>query len=134
MNTIAELNPYRGLSQTDPAETATFNARISREDYELIRTVCPLWGTIQTTVAIIVSEVAQTLQQNGITTYNPDAYIAAVRRCTNRFTPGPEPKSDVTGRAARVRPTDTPVADAADDDRPTGEGSVSVDASVQTQG
>ena len=72
MNQFSAITPYNRKTQ----DCILIHSRISKEDYDFLKTVCPLQGTIQFICATIIHETIKQLKQNGITTYNPDAVIA----------------------------------------------------------
>lgn len=75
-------NPYKGLDQKDWRQTYRCNAFVGREDYELIRLVCPLHGTVQSIVATAVSIIANELRRNNTTDYDPNALVSILGRLT----------------------------------------------------
>lgn len=81
--TIKDFNPYKGLRQDDNTETARVNAYISRADYDLIKTVCPIWGTLQAIVSQTIYSIVNELRQSNITEYNPTILFDIVRRHTD---------------------------------------------------
>ena len=100
---VRDLNPYKGLSQTDSHETYRVNAFVARKDYELIKNVCPMWGTVQTLLGLIFKSIADELRTNNTTDYNPNALFECVRRHTDLSNPQSGPQQDVPVGAKRVR-------------------------------
>lgn len=74
LRSIRDLNPYVELDPNDLEKVYRMNSIMSREDYQLIQSVCPEWGVMQTTINLILKSIADELRAKGITTYNPTAY------------------------------------------------------------
>lgn len=115
MNYFTSLTPYTPKTE----DCIVLHCRISKEDYNFIQTVCPLQGAVQFLCATIIHETVKSLKQNGITTYNPDQFIAQVRRCTNSPTSGPQPQSNGSTNPNTVCPTDSTTSSAGDSSQRT---------------
>lgn len=107
LGSMAELNPYRHLDPDVAGETYRLNSTVSREDYILIKSVSPEWGTMQTTVNLILKDIADELRRLNINTYNPRGYRKVLSRRTNLSS-----TADVEGAPLPSRRDDTPCGSA----------------------
>lgn len=83
LRSIRDLNPYMELDPNDLEKVYRMNSIMSREDYQLIQSVCPEWGVMQTTINLLLKSIADELRATGITTYNPVAYRQLLSRRTH---------------------------------------------------
>lgn len=107
------LSPY---SETEKADQHRINATINSEDWNLLRSVCPLHGAVNSIVGTFLKKVCDELRRNNIRTYNPDGLIRIVHECTSGGASGhtspshdERPTEDVPskGPGYEEQPTDT---------------------------
>ena len=108
INSLTKQGPYSHLNQKDSDQVVSLHCRISKQDFDFLYTVCPLQGVAQFVFSTVISNVCNSLRKNGITTYNPDAFIAHLRRLTDSDPSGGKPLTNDTGKTPSVCPTPAP--------------------------
>lgn len=98
----ALAGPYSGL----PAgEQRRLNSTVSATDRDLIHNVSPLHGTFNIIIGTFIRHIANELRRQNIHTYNPNAVLAIVSKCTHSCPDGPSSAPDDAGPASRVPTT-----------------------------
>jgi hypothetical protein len=106
--------PYAGVPEEYRRRA---HADVSAEDWNLIKSVCPLHGTVNALIGIFFKHITNELRKQNIATYNPDALIAIVSRCAHSGTGGDTPTRQNTGGTPGVSATHSSDADQSTDTR-----------------